>query len=620
MKTALFILVALLTPSLALADVTVHLQVEAPTGALYDQTLSVAPCPVTTDLATTTISGKCALEQADLSPEWSSFGDDLFLSTAGGAAQDFGANLYWNWWDDLAYGQSALNKHELTEGEHLLIALGVMPLTIEADTLSPDVGATTTVTVSEFAFDSFFNPVWVLAEGASVHAGTTTYLTDASGVVEIVPTSTDPLEIYAEKATFVKSRELTIAPIATSTPVSPPPDAATSTESTPSSTGGGGGGSSQSFDVKRALSYLTSQQQSDGSFGSSLINDWAALAYVSGGSKNAALCRYLHSTASELSSVTDYERHAMALLACGINPYSGTAVDHIAPILSAFDGTQIGDAHLDNDDIFALFPLLAAGYDTDDLIIQKTTAFIISTQNQSGAWDSSIDMTAAAVQALSQVESLPGVPEALAKAKEYLHGGQQSDGGFGNSFSTSWALQAIAALGESNSLWSPSGHSGEDYLASRQESDGGVEPVATSAETRAWVTAYAIPGVRGDTWSDLLESFPKPAATSVATPLSTVSSIVSSTTPAIATSTVPVATTTPPVVVATATTTPMFLYQILPNPNPHKLPVVLEPKEQGATSSLALILASQRAAAVEAPRGLLRGIWDSIVTFFIHLL
>jgi hypothetical protein len=618
MKKSLFVLVALLTPSLAFADVSIRLQVEAPTGSLYDQTLSVAPCPVTTDLATTTVSGKCALEQAGLSPEWSSFGDDLFLSTAGGATQDYGANLYWNWWNDLTYGQSALNKHELIDGEPLLIALGVMPLTIEADTLAPEVGATTTVTVSEFAFDSFFNPVWVLAEGAAVYASTTTYLTDASGVVEIVPASADPFEVYAEKATFVKSRVLTIAPVASSAPVTPPDDTATSTESTSVTSGGGSGSSHSSFNVSRALSYLTSRQESDGSFGSPLINDWAALAYASAGSKNAALCSYLRTTASALSSVTDYERHAMALLACGINPYSGTTVDYIAPILAAFDGAQIGDIYLDNDDIFALFPLLAAGYDTDDLIIQKTTAFIVSAQNSSGAWDSSIDMTAAAVQALSLVESLTGVSEALAKAKEYLHSAQQSDGGFGNSFSTSWALQAIAALGESNSEWSPSGQSGKDYLATLQENDGGLEPVGTSDEMRAWVTAYAIPAVEGDVWADLLESFPKPAGALVVAPLSATSS----TTPALATSTVAVATTTPAVVVAAATTTtPIHLYRILPNPNPHKLPVLIEPKEPSATSSLAAILSSQSAAAVEAPStGVLRGIWDSIVTFFIHLL
>ena len=61
-------------------------------------------------------------------------------------------------------------------------------------------------------------------------------------------------------------------------------------------------------------------------------------------------------------SVTDYERHAMALMTLGINPYNGTSVNYIQKIVDSFDGNQIGDPSLINDDVFAIFPLVKSGY------------------------------------------------------------------------------------------------------------------------------------------------------------------------------------------------------------------------------------------------------------------
>src|SRR3989344_6077620 len=129
----------------------------------------------------------------------------------------------------------------------------------------------------------------------------------------------------------------------------------------------------------------------------------------------------------------------MALLSLGINPYSGTSTDYITPIVDTFDGTQIGEL-FPHDDIFAIFPLLHAGYSVNDEIIQKVTAYIVSKQSANGSWGDP-DSTAAAVQALSLINSQPGVSDALSKAKIYLQGHQQSNGGFGNSFSTSWVIQ-----------------------------------------------------------------------------------------------------------------------------------------------------------------------------------
>ncbi len=267
------------------------------------------------------------------------------------------------------------------------------------------------------------------------------------------------------------------------------------------------------FDVPLAFSYLSGNQRADGSFDSSLTSDWAAIAFSSGGAGDAQrkMQALFASFTPELSSVTDYERHAMALEALGIDPYAAGGVDYIAPILQAFDGTQVGIPSLVNDDIFALFPLLHAGYAVDDEIIGKTASFILSNQESDGSWEESVDLTAAAIQALTEVRSLSGVDAALQKASGYLRTEQNEDGGWGNSFTTSWVLQAVQALGDSPYDWTRAVyHAPQYYLATFQERDGGVESTASDTATRVWATAYAIPAIEGKAWNDVLKFFPKP--------------------------------------------------------------------------------------------------------------
>ena len=361
--------------------------------------------------------------------------------------------------------------------------------------------------------------------------------------------------------------------------ISPPP-------AQPSGGGGSGGGIPNSqLNVTNALAYLASKQNEDGSFGSPFLSDWVAIAFAAAdpGDAKVKLFEHMRITAPTLSAVTDYERHAMALLALGIDPYSGTSVDYISPIVQAFDGKQIGDASLNNDDIFALFPLLHAGYRASDTIIQKTTEFILSRQGQNGSWDGSADMTAAAIQALAQVRMLPDVALSLIRAEGYLRGERPND----NSFSTSWVRQAISALSWTPSGWTPNSFTKDDPLAELQQSDGGVEPESSDTQTRVWATAYAIPAALGKSWPMLLQSFPK----SVTTSTSSVIQITPDT--EIATTT---ATTTPPA-------------QIAHNTNPKtKTPVVT------ATTT------PQLASVASAPKTGLLHLWSVIASFFINLL
>jgi hypothetical protein len=218
---------------------------------------------------------------------------------------------------------------------------------------------------------------------------------------------------------------------------------------------------------------------------------------------------FLVSSTDNLVSATDYERRAMSLLALGVNPYSGTSINIIKKITEFFDGNQIGEKGLVNDDIFALFPLLKSGYTANDDLIMREKSFILSKQKDNGSWENSIDLTAAAIQALDLLDS-GDVGDSIQRAKEYLRSKQENSGGFGSSFSTAWVMQAIAALGERPQDWSVSGSDPLAFLASLQAVDGGID-LNLDTDTRVWSTSYAVPAVLGLSWGNLLNSFPREA-------------------------------------------------------------------------------------------------------------
>lgn len=286
---------------------------------------------------------------------------------------------------------------------------------------------------------------------------------------------------------------------------------------------GTGPGSEQGggFDVAAAYRFLAIGQEEDGSWNEDFITDWIAIALgVSGApsSMKSDLVRYLkEEEPDELESARDYERHAMALMALNINPYTGGPSDYITPIVESFDGEQIDEPGIVNDDAFALITLMHAGYTKDDEIIKKVTAFIVDEQHSDGSWDGGVDLSGPYVQALSQVRSLPGVSSALSRAEAYMRSSQNPDGGFGSPsdpFATSWTLQGIEALGNSAASWSVGENIPLTYLTEQQEEDGGMNTGSDDYDNRAWATAYAIPAAKGLTWDDILHDFKKQVAES----------------------------------------------------------------------------------------------------------
>lgn len=277
--------------------------------------------------------------------------------------------------------------------------------------------------------------------------------------------------------------------------------------------GGGGGNSGGSinekvFSVENAISFLFSQYEEDQSLGGEMYLDWFAIAIANSdnSSLKSNLINYLKNEPINSSVITDYQRRAMALMALGLNPYSEAEIDYIKKIVDSFDGLQLGEIDLVNDDIFGLIVLQNAGYDEDDEIIDKVIAYIISRQNNNGSWGS-IDMTSASIMALNNFKNINEVKNVISKAENYLLENQNEDGGFDNIFSTSWAIQALS----SNNLYKDEVKDGLKYLADYQNIDGGIE-YQGGITNRIWATAYAIPAVLKMSWKDILFSFDKEEA------------------------------------------------------------------------------------------------------------
>lgn len=277
------------------------------------------------------------------------------------------------------------------------------------------------------------------------------------------------------------------------------------------SSGGGGGSNPSAISIPQALAFLSSNQKPNGSFGDMLYTDWAAISIASAGSQAQSLKTliydYLKNNSYQSNTLTDNERHAMALMSLGINPYSDTGINYVKKITDAFDGTQFGDSSLYNDDIFAVLVLYKAGFVSNDDIIKKSISFIISKQQGDGSWGS-VDMTSAGIQALRQFSDVTGVSQSITLAENYLSNSQDSSGSFGNSSSTSWAMQAMSTNGSFSSKVT----NGDKYLASLQDKDGGLD-VSSSIENRIWSTSYAIPAALHVPWTSIMQSFSKQTVT-----------------------------------------------------------------------------------------------------------
>jgi len=264
------------------------------------------------------------------------------------------------------------------------------------------------------------------------------------------------------------------------------------------------------FDTEKALNFLSLQQKTDGSFGESMYTDWATIAFASSSThkeETLKLVKYFSSNKFPGNNLTDFERHAMALLALGMNPYDTNGENYIKKITNEFDGVQFGDPILENDDIFALIVLENAGFTKDDKIISATIDFILSKQKQNGSFGESIDMTGAGIQALSLFKQEEKIKNALEKARNFLKENQEIHGGWKNISATAWAINGLIAIGENPLNWKIGENTPFDYIAKNQDTDGGIKN--TNLKNKIWETAYAIVALSDRSWNELMTNFEK---------------------------------------------------------------------------------------------------------------
>ena len=458
-----------------------------------------------------------------------------------------------------------------------------------------------------------------------------TSTTDENGNATFTLTTAGSYGVGLQEDYYSNLTPVTVTTPATSTASSTDNSGDSTTNSGGSSGGGGGSSNPVTANTAAAFSFLTSHQNADGSFNGSEVTDWSALALALPDAPSGAranLAHYLTTTDPIFSITRDYERHALALMALGINPYSGSPQDTITPIVKAFNGSYIVDSSDDPTniiaDIFALIVLPHAGYSNSDAIMQKTESFVLAAQASNGSWfGGNPDITGAAIQALSP---LSGTSGAIARAESFLRQNQQSNGGFSNSDSTSWVLNGIAAHGESPSAWTVGTTTPLTYLASNQQSDGGINVASpTNSDSRTWSTAYALTAFEGRSWSSLLGNFARPANTGSIGGTGTLASSTATSTLAA------IATTTP---VTTATSSVPLLKTLIAVEQPHATTTVAVHKKKRivskavaeqhslfslSTSSIAAAITNHSIEAGAASAPAATSVWLGIAGAFSHL-
>ncbi|MFH1233421.1 MAG: hypothetical protein V1649_02095 [Patescibacteria group bacterium] len=513
------------------ADTRINLQIKTNTDTVYSGNLTVTPCDSEGD-GIMKATPYCALVQSDTLSDWAG----LWINSINNIVNNDGGNgAYWMWLEDLNIKNSnptdpynlSSKQYTLEDNDKILFFYNTNPLKISVEKRSPIIGESIKITVKELGTDLSWNPVWNNATGGKVVINGNTYDLDGSGEYSFQTTNTDILLIKGQKDNFIDSEELSITPtlppsgntgmgaIITSTvetviPIAPEVPSISLAK--------------QTFDLKKAFEFIISQQKENGSFGEDLYTDWTALALASGNyqGQTIKLIKYFGESEMMGTLLTDYERHAMALMALGLNPYNNypasggaSSENYIKKIISSFDGKQFGDVNEDNDDIFALIVLQNAGFTQIDKIINDDINFILSKQKDNGSWDNSVDMTGASIGALAAFSPTPGVGESLVKAKEFLKQNQKNNGGWNNVSSTAWVLEGILALGEKPEDWKKNGNNPFDYLATIQDTDEGIKNLPAGEEgeylkNKLWETAYTVTALSGKTWNQIMQKFEKP--------------------------------------------------------------------------------------------------------------
>lgn len=264
-----------------------------------------------------------------------------------------------------------------------------------------------------------------------------------------------------------------------------------------------------STDVERALNYLRGLQTDNGDIGGYSVSTWVVKAIVAAGGDpntwktgagNPSIVDYLKDRVDQIPTLfpfnvaNGYATTIMALIDAGEDPTNISGINLVEKLKTYYDGSQIGDPTLVNDDFWGVMALVAAGEPVNSDIIQNTVAFIKNSQQTDGGWGYDVtamwgtdpDDTAAAIMALIAAAENPS-SNPIIDALAYLKSVQGAQGGFTswgseNADSTAWAIQAIIATGQDpdSAFWEKNGNTPKEFLRSLQNVDGSFNWTSTN--------------------------------------------------------------------------------------------------------------------------------------------
>lgn len=264
--------------------------------------------------------------------------------------------------------------------------------------------------------------------------------------------------------------------------------------------------------IKKAITYLKSQQSTDGSIGGLSISAWAAMAFASVNDHSDSfnnLTRYLLTslnTLNQTDKATDWQRHILGITAGNNSIIKEKKTFFIKKIKQYYKNKQFGEENNIYDDCFGLFALASLTNNSINQQIKKNLQHtILENQQSHGGWND-VDTTAIAIMAL-QLTGEPVNSSHMKKAYTYLKKQQSKFGGFAswgsaNTASTAWAISALTSLNSTTTsfIWNSSKPTPIEYLLSLQQLDGSFNYTPDSSLHPTWMTSYAIIALRGKTF------------------------------------------------------------------------------------------------------------------------
>ena len=246
--------------------------------------------------------------------------------------------------------------------------------------------------------------------------------------------------------------------------------------------------------MTNGLNYLTSTQNSDGSWGNDGSNadvlpaTTAAIETLqvlnqTGASQYPTALSWLQSQDLETTDYLSERIHALSVSGVDSDLLL-TYIDQLSKAWGGYDDFQVNNL----DTALAIVALTKINY-SDQTVINSAISYLLYTQNTDGGWafyqgdDSNVYMTAIVSWTLQQFPQNTSIATAINKATTYIINQQLTDGSWGTVYETAYAYMALVGVTTDNTVLGNS----IAYLTSTQSTNGSWndDPYSTALALRA---------------------------------------------------------------------------------------------------------------------------------------